>query len=377
MKFFHLSDLHLGKRLSEFSLVEDQRHILEQILELAARERPDAALIAGDVYDKPVPLEEAVHLFDDFLYRLGELCPHIFIISGNHDSPERLAFGSRMLARGGLYISPVFDRRARRVTLSDEFGEVEVYMLPFFKPVHARRVYDDASLDTYTAAVRRAVDEMRVSGDRRNILITHQFVAGATRCESEEMSVGGSDAVSADVFDCFDYVALGHLHQPQSVGREGVRYCGSPLKYSFSEATRAKSVTVVELREKGKLELRTLPLTPLRDMRELRGSYMQLVDRRFYENINTSDYIHIILTDEDDVPEALGRLRAVYPNIMKLDYDNSRTRAAGVDPLSIPTAESVDPLDLFGGFYEQQNGRELDPEQRTFVGSLIEEIWRG
>lgn len=380
MKFIHLSDLHIGKRAGEFSLLDDQRHILSQIAEITETEAPDAVLIAGDVYDKPTPPADAVQLFDDFLFRLCAIgCP-IFVISGNHDSPERLGFGSRLFARDGVYISRVYDGEVHPVTLHDRYGELDVYLLPFVKPVHVRRALGlDGDADSYDTALSRAVELFPLDPERRNVLVTHQFVAGARRCESEELSVGGTDAVSAALFDRFDYVALGHLHEPQSVTRPGVRYCGSPLKYSFSEAGHTKSVTVAELREKGSLELRTIPLTPLHDMRELRGSYMHLTSRSFYAGTDTSDYLHITLTDEEDVPEALGRLRTVYPNLMKLDYDNSRTRAAGIDMLSmsmpVSAAERTDPLDLFRTFYERQNGREMSPEALELVSSLVREIW--
>ena len=378
MKLIHMSDLHIGKRVNGFSMVEDQRYILGEILRLTKEEKPDAAVIAGDVYDKSVPPAEAVELLDDFLCGLAELTPHIFIISGNHDSPERLAFGSRLMTGSGIHLSPVFDGKVTPVTLSDSYGEVDVFMLPFIKPAHARRAFPEKEEDiaTYTDAVKAAIDNMDIDDSRRNVLITHQFVTGAVRSDSEEMTIsaGGTDNVDADVMEVFDYVALGHIHGPQSMTQR-IRYCGTPLKYSFSEAKHEKSLTVAELREKGDLTIRTLPLVPLRDMAELRGSYSQLTDRSFYDGTSyRDDYVHITLTDEEDVPEALARLRVIYGNLMKLDYDNSRTRnEARVE--GAPQSAEKQPLELFADFYEIQNGSPMSEEQRKLVGELIEEIW--
>lgn len=373
MKFLHLSDLHLGKRLSGFSLLEDQAFILEQILQIAGEERPDAALIAGDVYDKSVPSAEAVQLFDSFLWDLSGKCPHVFVTSGNHDSPERLAFAARLLDNRGVHLSPVYDGSVRPTVLEDEFGAVRIDMLPFLKPAHVRRFYPEEEIGSYTDAVRTAIAHLEPGGEERRVLVTHQFVTGAVRSESEELSVGGTDSVDAALFDGFDYVALGHLHSPQSVGREALRYCGAPLKYAFSER-QEKSVTVAELREKGTVLLRTAALRPLRDMREIRGSYMELTARSFYEGSNTGDYIRAVLTDEEDIPEAAARLRAVYPNLMKLEYDNRRTRENVLIDTG-PAADRASPLELFAAFYEKQNNQPLVLEQREFLAGLIEEIW--
>ncbi|HHW25472.1 MAG TPA: exonuclease SbcCD subunit D [Bacillota bacterium] len=376
MKFFHLSDLHIGKRLFEFSLLEDQRYILGQIIDYARRERPEAVIIAGDVYDKSVPSAEAVQVFDDFLYNLTELCPHVFIIAGNHDSPERLAFAARALDRAGIHISPVWDGSPVKVTLADGCGELDVFMLPFIKPAQAARFFPDAKIETYTDAVAAAVSALPLDPGRRCVLVTHQFVTGAALCDSEELSVGGADNVDASVFEPFDYVALGHIHSPQHIGRPTLRYCGTPLKYSFSEAKQEKSVTVVEMREKGDTEIRTLPLVPLRDMRELRGRFMELISRESRPAAPCEDYIHIILTDEDEIPDAIGRLREIYPNIMRLDYDNSRTRAeARLEALAHVGGKT--PLEMFLEFFEHQNGRPMSDAQREYVMALIAEIWEG
>lgn len=374
MKLIHLSDLHIGKRVNEVSMIEDQAHILLEILRIIDDERPDAVLIAGDVYDKSVPSAEAVTLLDDFLCRLAKRGMPVLVISGNHDSPERLAFGNRLLAGAGVHLSPVYRGVVEPVVLADEHGEVSFYLLPFIKPAHVRRFYPEEKIESYTDACRVAIEKMQIDSTRRNVLLTHQFVTGAATCESEEISVGGSDNVDASVFEGFDYVALGHIHGPQNIGSNRVRYCGTPLKYSFSEADHFKSVTVVNLGAKGELELRTVPLKPRHDLRRIRGSFAELTERAYYENTAAEDYLHIVLTDEEDVAEAMGRLRMIYPNILKLSYDNTRTRASQV----IEGAEDVQrksPLELFDELYELQNNQPMSAEQRAFTRELIESIW--
>ena len=376
MKLIHLSDLHIGKRVNEVSMIEDQEYILTQILHIIDEERPDAVLIAGDVYDKSVPSAEAVTLLDDFLCRLAKRRMPTLIISGNHDSAERLAFGNRLFESSGIHISPVYSGETQPVTLSDEHGEVKFWLLPFVKPAHVKRYFPDDGIESYTDAIRVAIAHMGVDAASRNVLLTHQFVTGAATCESEEISVGGSDNVDASVFADFDYVALGHIHGPQNIGSNRVRYCGTPLKYSFSEAGHYKSVTVVELGAKGDLNLRTVPLTPRHDMREIRGTFAELTDKAYYSAQTTDDYLHITLTDEEDVPEAMGRLRVIYPNLMKLTYDNTRTRTNQI----VGSAEDVkrkSPLELFEELYETQNNQSMSAEQRAFALELIESIQEG
>ena len=375
MKFIHLSDLHLGKRVNEFSMIQDQRYMLEQILSIIRAEQPQGVLIAGDVYDKAVPTAEAVGLLDEFLVRLAQERLQVFLISGNHDSPERLAFGGRLMEHSGIHISPVYDGHTAVYTLEDAYGPVRVYLLPFVKPAHVRRYFPEREIGSYTDGVRTAIEAMEVDENVRNVLVTHQFVTGATRCDSEECSVGGSDNVDVSVFDSFDYVALGHLHGPQSVGRAEVRYCGTPLKYSFSEAKHEKSVTVVEMEAKGTIHIRTVPLTPMRDLVELRGSYDQLSLREFYQKGGyQQDYVHITLTDEEDIPDGLGKLRIIYPYLMKLDYDNQRTRSQQ----QVEGTENVErksPLELLEEFYQVQNGQPMGEQQREFARGLVESIW--
>lgn len=375
MKLIHLSDLHLGKRVNEFSMLEDQQYILTEILHIMDEEQPDGVLIAGDVYDKTVPSAEAVALLDDFLVRLAKRDLQIFLISGNHDSPERMAFGGRLMEGSGVHLAPVYDGRVSPITLTDAYGTVNFYLLPFVKPAHVRRCFPEREITTYTDALAAAIEAMGVDPAGRNVLVTHQFVTGADRCDSEELSVGGTDNVDVSVFDPFDYVALGHIHGPQRVGRETVRYCGTPLKYSFSEAGHQKSVTVVELEAKGSVSVRTVPLAPLRDLVELRGTYEELTFRGFYEGTSyQKDYVHITLTDEEDVPDAMRKLQIIYPNLMKLDYDNRRTRA-GARLDGAEDAEQKSPLELLEEFYEKQNGQPMGEEQQAFARAWMERIW--
>lgn len=373
MKLIHLSDLHLGKRVGEVSMLEDQAYILDRVLDIVDGAGPDALLIAGDVYDKSVPSAEAVTLFDDFLCRLARRKLPVLVISGNHDSPERLAFGSRLMEGAGVHLSPVYDGNVKPITLTDEHGPVDFWLLPFLKPAHLRRFYPEETIDSYTDAVGAAIAHMNIDPSRRNVLLCHQFVTGAATCESEELIVGGTDNVDAAVFDGFDYVALGHLHGPQNVGSSRIRYCGTPLKYSFSEASQYKSVTVAELGEKGDLTLHTVPLTHRHDMRVIQGTFAQLTAENSDAAGEREDYLHIILTDEEDVPEALGRLRLVYPNILKLSYDNTRTRTSQ----SVDRAQRVaqkSPLELFEELYETQNNQPMSQEQRDFAQRLIEQL---
>ena len=375
MRFLHLSDLHLGKRLCEFSMLEEQRYILEEILTLLDETPVDGVLLAGDLYDKPVPPAEAVRLLDWFLTQLAARKLPVFAISGNHDSADRVAFGSALLADSRVYVSPVFTGAPQPIPLQDAHGTVDVYLLPFLKPAMVRHVWPDEPIESYNDALACVLRHCVPDPGHRSVLVAHQFVAGAAACESEEPSVGGVDSVDAALFDAFDYVALGHLHSPQKVGRDTVRYCGTPLKYSFSEARQHKSATLVELGAKGDVRITTLPLTPRHDLREVRGSYMELTDRRRYADTAVDDYLHITLTDQQDVPDALARLRVIYPNLMRLDYDNLRTRTQ--NDLDAPArTEQKTPLEHFAAFYELQNNQPLTSQQTAFCQQLIETLWK-
>ena len=374
MKFIHLSDLHLGKRVNEFSMIEDQQYILKEILTIVKDAKPDGVIIAGDVYDKSVPSEDAMKLWDGFLISLAEKKIPVFAISGNHDSAIRFADHGELVDVTGIHLSPVYDGNVKKCVMTDEEGPVNIYLLPFIKPATVRAVFPDENINDYTDACRVAVEHMNVDTSERNILVAHQFVTGAQRCESEEVVVGGIDNVNASVFDAFDYVALGHIHGKQSIGRKEVRYCGTPLKYSFSEKDHKKSVTVVEIGKKGNVDISEVPLIPKHDLREVRGSYDEVTMKSNYENTDTDDYVHIVLTDENDIPDAVGKLRVIYPNLMKLSYDNKRT-AKQKEVTDAEDVEKKSPIELFGEFYEMQNNQEMTDEQREFVQNLIESIW--
>ncbi len=379
MKLLHISDLHIGKRVNAFSMIEDQKYILRQILAIADSQQADGVMIAGDIYDKPVPSAEAVQLFDWFLTELADRGKQVYAVSGNHDSAERIAFGAQLMNGRGVYVSPVYQGETAMLTVHDAYGELCIYLLPFIKPAVVRHAMEDAPgmegkalPESYQDAVALAVERMEVDRSRRNILIAHQFVTGAGRCDSEDVSVGGVDNVDADLFDAFDYVALGHIHSPQHMKRETVRYCGTPLKYSFSEAEQEKSVTVVELGEKGRIEITAVPLVPLHDLRRIRGTYLEVTARDFYRDMDTEDYVQITLTDEEDIPDGMEKLRIIYPNLMRLEYDNSRTRQNRL----IERTEEIEQkseLELFAEFYELQNNQPMSDEQAAFVARLIEE----
>ena len=376
MKFIHLSDLHLGKRVNEYQMLDDQAYILKKIINIIDDEVPDGVIIAGDIYDKSVPSAEAVGLFDDFLVRLAKRKLEVFIISGNHDSPERIAFGSRIMDASGIHLSPVYDGKILPFSMQDEHGTVDIYMLPFIKPAHVR-MFCDEEISSYTDAINHVISNLDIKPKNRNIIVTHQFVTGASRSESEEISIGGSDNVNADVFAPFDYVALGHIHSPQNCGSDHIRYCGTPLKYSFSEAKDQKSVTVVELAEKGKVSYRTVELVPQHDLVELKGTYAELTLKSFYEGSTwQEDYTHITLTDEEDIPDVIGKLRTIYHRLMKLDYDNKRTRL-NMEINSVTDVESKSPLELFSDFYKLQNNQPMTQEQFDYVKLLIEKSWEG
>lgn len=374
MRFVHLSDLHIGKSVKEFSMTEDIRYMFAKVFEIIDREEPDAVIIAGDVYDRTVPSAEAVKVLDDFIATLSKRRIKTFIISGNHDCPERIAFGGRVMESAGIHMSPVYDGKVVPISVKDEYGEVNIYMLPFVKPAHVRRCFPEESIESYTDAIRVAISNMNIDTSKRNILISHQFVTGATRCESEEVSVGGLDNVDASVFDDFDYVALGHIHSPQSIGREEVRYCGTLLKYSFSEAEGFKSVTVVDMKEKGDTKINAIPVKPLRDMVKIKGSFSQVTDRDFIDGIDVDNYVKIILTDEEEIMDGINKLRTIYKNIMELEYDNKRTRARSeiTDAVNI---EQKSPLELFEEFYEMQNGQKMSDKQMDYSKKLMEDIW--
>jgi len=374
MKFVHLSDLHLGKKVNEFSMIEDQRYILKEILTIINDVKPDGVIIAGDVYDRTIPSEDAMKIWDEFLVSLAEKKLPVYAISGNHDSAIRFSDHSTLVETTGIHLSPEYNGSVNHYVLEDENGLINIYLLPFIKPATVRAFFPDDEINDYTDACRVAINHMNVNPKERNILVAHQMIIGSARCESEEVSVGGLDGVDVSVFDNFDYVALGHLHGKQKIGRDTVRYCGTPLKYSFSEKDHKKSVTIVNLEEKGNITIEEIPLVPMHDMREIKGTYEELMSKKNYEGTDTDDYIHAVLTDENDVIDAMAKLRVVYPNLMKLSYDNKRTQSQQI----VTDAENVDkktPLELFEEFYEKQNNQEMTEEQKQLSRELIESIW--
>ena len=379
MKLMHIADLHIGKRLNEFSLLEDQKYILQEILRIVDEFKPSGILMAGDIYDKSVPTGEAVEVLDEFLTELVSRNLPLFIVSGNHDSAERLNFGSRIMKQNGVHIAGTFDGALKHIAIKDEFGLVNIYLLPFIKPAMVNQYYSDTDIQSYEDAVKAVIDATQINEQERNILVAHQFITSGSkqpeRSDSETIAIGGLDNIDASVFDTFDYVALGHLHGPQSIGREMIRYAGSPLKYSFSEARQHKSVTILELVQKGTLHIQTVPLTGLRDMKEIKGPLEELVRVGASLPEISQDYIRAILTDEDEVYDAIGQLRQVYPNMMRIDFENCRSRQDS----NSKTAASGDiarksPSELFEEFYVKQNNLEMTHEQCLIIEEVLAQI---
>ena len=376
MKFLHLSDLHIGKSVNGFSMLKEQRHAFGQIIRYIDSEKPDAALIAGDVYDRAVPSVEAVRLFDDFLTDLAAKEVTVILISGNHDSPKRLNYASRLLSQHNIHLCCVFDGVLRSVTLSDTHGDVTFWMLPFIKPSGVRGLFADREIESYTDAINAALESADIDLSKRNILLSHQFytTAGVTpiRSESEINPIGGLDAVDAGLLAKFDYVALGHLHGSQDVGGNA-RYAASPIKYSFSEWKQTKTVMLVQIEEKGRVTVTALPLTPLRDMREIKGSLEQLLSDEVSAQGNKEDYLRVILTDEDEIIDPMGKIRSVYPNVMALDFENSRIHidVSGTPP-NTDQLEKLSPYDLFSEFFLEMSGGVMSEEQMQIVRELLE-----
>jgi exonuclease SbcD len=373
MKFFHISDLHIGKRVNGYAMLEDQRYILEQILEQVRTECPDGVLIAGDLYDKSVPAAEAVELADWFLSGLAECRTEVWIISGNHDSAERVAYGGQLMEQAGVHVSRVFQGKLQQY----DAGQVDITLMPFLRPAQVRRFYPDRVIETTGQAVEAVLGDVTLEPGRKHILVMHQFMTGASVCDSEEVSVGGTDQVDVSVVDRFDYVALGHLHGPQKVGRETVRYCGSPLKYSFSEACQKKSITVVELGDgQEEVQIRTIPLKPRLDLREIRGPLRELLRADTVCAGNPEDYLHVTLTDQEEILDAIGKLREVYPNVMRLDFASADSIWDSQESPECSLEEKT-PLELFAEFFQSQNGYEMTERQTEFVRELLTETIRG
>lgn len=376
MKFMHLADLHLGKRVNEFSMLEDQKYILEQVLKMLDEEQAEGLLIAGDIYDRQVPPIEAVKLFDDFLTRVSLKRIPVYVISGNHDSIERVSFGARLMEGSGIHMATEYNGAVDTVTVKDEYGTIDIYLLPFLKPAQVRSVWgeDAETVRTYEEALSFVMSRITRDEEHRSVLLAHQFAAGAVTCDSEEHAVGGLDQVDVSCFDGFDYVALGHLHGAQRVGRDTVRYAGTLLKYSFSEVKHKKSVTMVDLREKGIVEIYSRRISPLHEMRDIRGSYAEVTNRANYEGTDTKDYVRITLTDEEDIFDAVGKLRAIYPNLMRLEYDNTRTQKS-CNVMVSEKEKKKNPITLTEELFCMQNNRTMSEEQHIYMQEMIRRVW--
>ena len=352
----HTGDLHLGKQIGEVSLIEDQGYILDQMTEVAKREKADGVLIAGDVYQRSAPQAEAMELFDRFVTELAGMGMKVFVISGNHDSELRISYFARLVKRAGVYVSEKFEGSMGRVTLKDEYGEVDVWMLPFIRPSRVKPYLPEERIVTYQDAARAVIRNCDVDSRRRNVLLAHQFITGCETSESEERAVGGLDNIDAAVFEDFDYVALGHIHKPQRVSRDTLRYSGSPLKYSFSEAGHKKSVAIVDVEEKGSVRVRTVPLMPIRDMRTAEGTMRELVDMPY-----TDDYMWVTVKDDTVPPDAKWALRANFPNMLRFSVDNARQRYDR-DVSGGESVENKSFMELFTEFYREMNNG-VDPAQ--------------
>ncbi|MGN0580020.1 MAG: exonuclease SbcCD subunit D [Ruminococcus sp.] len=369
MRFLHTSDLHIGRKMNDVSLLDDQKYILERIAKIAEEQRCDAVIIAGDVYDKPTPSPEAMEVFDGFLRRLSEISRYVFVISGNHDSQKRLEYLSEFVRERNIFICGCFNGAPERHDFYDEFGDISVYMLPFIKPQTVREICPDASAATYEQAVKFALSQCEIDPSRRNIIIAHQFVTGAQTCDSEVFAVGGQDNISASLFDEFDYAALGHIHGPQTINNGRIRYSGSPLKYSFSEARHKKSVTIADVGEKGSVKLSSIPLGYVHDVRDIRGSMEEIMNMPYSE-----DYVRVTVTDEEVAPDARVSVRTAFPNMMKFAVDNSKT-SSEIDTSGSDIIAGKSSAELFRGFYSMMNnGTEPSDSQLKLVEEILERL---
>lgn len=372
MRFLHISDLHLGKRVYEYSMIEEQKNALEQVLKAVEDKNVDGIFIAGDIYDKTVPTIEAIELFDSFLVELAKKDIDVFVISGNHDSPERIGFGSELFKSQRIHISKAYEGKVEYVDVQDEYGTVRVHLIPYLKPANVRRFYPEEEITDFNSALNVVVKNMKVAEDGRNVVLVHQFITGAVRSESEESFLGGMDNIEYDLFDEFDYVALGHIHKSQAMGRQQVRYSGALVKYAIDEIKQVKSITYGEMNGNGEVSIETIPIKPVHDMRHIEGTYMELTDRNNYIDTKVDDYLHVVLKDEEDVPDALRKLRVIYPNILKIEYDNTRTRHRN----SVIDREAVkkkEPLEYIEELFYLQNNDNMNEEQLSVIRQLMED----
>lgn len=373
MKILHLADLHIGKIIYEQSLLEDQEYMLKQIEKIIEKEKIEAVLISGDIYDRSIPPADAVEVLDKFLNNLIKILKvKVFIISGNHDSKERLNFGSKIFENDGLYIQTTYNGRIRKVELDEK---INIYMLPFIKPIEVKQYFENEKIETYNDAIKNIIENEKLDKTKINILMAHQFVTSGTTnpetCESETINVGGIDNVDASNFSEFDYVALGHIHGPQKIGEEKIRYSGTMLKYSFSEVNHHKSVVIIEIKN-GKVDFKLEPLIPLRDMRKIQGPIEELVKKENYEGTNQQDYIKAIITNEEAIYDAIGQIRKIYPNTLSLDILNSKSYNSDMNIENFEKIKEKSEFELFNDFYEFQNSVRLDEEQSEIIKKVIE-----
>lgn len=377
MKILHLADLHIGKIIFEQSLLEDQEYMLNKIIEKIKEENIDAILIAGDVYDRSIPQADAIDLLDRFLNILiKELKKKVFIIAGNHDSKERLGFGNKIFENEGLFISSKYEGKIKKVELQDEYGKLNIYMLPFIKPIEVKKYFDDETL-SYDETIKKIIEKEDIDESQRNIILTHQFVTAigeeVERTESEVLTLGGTDNVDISNYNKFGYVAIGHVHRPQRIGRDTARYAGTMLKYSFSEVNHKKTMPIIDFKEKGNIDIKLVELKPLRDMREIKGPIEKLLEN--YEEENANDYIRAIITNEEPVYDAIGQLRRIYPNVLKLEVQNSKILSnIEFKTENLQKVKSKSEVELFNEFYKFQNNIELNVEQKNLIQEVVKEI---
>ena len=379
MKILHLADLHLGKRVNEMSMIEDQKYILDQIITLIKEESVGIVLLCGDIYDKSIPTIEAIHLLDEFLDQLSKMAIKVLMISGNHDSIDRLSFGKSLFTRSNLYIASQFENEIEKITVKENGITVNFYMLPFVKSAYISHIFQ-LQTDSYEECFRYLIEHTKIDEEETNILLSHQFVTANKKnpelSESETSSLGGIDNIDFHIFDPFDYVALGHIHKPQAMGREMVRYAGSMLKYSFSEIHMDKKATILTIDAKKEISLSFHPLKPLRDMREIECSLEELLKKQC-EIGNQEDYMHVILTDEEQILDAIGKVRTIYPNVMQISFKNRR-HMKQLESAQIKEDQISDqsPAELFEQFYKMQNHIDLDEKRLQLVLSVFEEVIR-
>ncbi len=375
MKLLHLADLHIGKIIYEQSLLEDQKYMLKEIIKIIEREKIEVLLLSGDIYDRSVPPAEAVDVLSEFLNTLIKILKiKVFIISGNHDSKERLNFGSKIFENDGLYIQTNYEGKIKQIELN---SQINIYMLPFVKPVEVKQYFQNEKIDTYNDAIELIIKNEKIDKNKINILMVHQFVTANNKnpetCESEIINVGGIENVDAANFNQFDYVALGHIHGPQKISKDTIRYAGTMLKYSFSEVNHNKSAVLIDVKSKNNITYKLLPLEPIRDMRVIKGPIEELLKEGNYKETNTQDYIKAIITNEEAIYDAIGQIRKVYPNTLSLEIANIKTAAQNMNLEKIEDLKQKDEFELFDDFYEFQNNIKLDEEQKEIVKQVIKQ----